>query len=202
MWLKLHKVHRNERVFGTFPHLLGHAHTLRTCLQARHVYTMNEQLMSFYPLRSNEAGGITAGSDRVCKQTVLFLHGLFADVSLSMKKSSEAELITLQWAIILCLIHSGETFLMVLNTFRVVRTFLFLQRQLLRIASMGTNMNTKDATVFPNIIRVAGTYVYDGLSRFIEECGWEHLVIRVILIHKICVKLSILHELSFVLYRL
>ena len=79
----------------------------------------NQQLMSSYPVRSNEAGGMIAGSDWVWKQTVLFLHTVFADVSLSMEKSSEVGLIVLQWAIIFCifcLVHSGETFLMVLNT--------------------------------------------------------------------------------------
>ena len=38
--------------------------------------------------QSTEVGGMIAGCDQVWKQTVLFLHVVFADVSLSMQKSS------------------------------------------------------------------------------------------------------------------
>ena len=52
--------------------------------------------MSYYPLRSDKVGGMTAGSECVWKQTVLFLHVVcFADVSLSMEKSSDEGLIIL-----------------------------------------------------------------------------------------------------------
>ena len=56
----------------------------------------NKQLLASFPLRSNEVGGMTAGSAGVWKQMVLFLHVVFADISLySMEKSSEMGLIIL-----------------------------------------------------------------------------------------------------------
>ena len=40
---------------------------------------VNEQLMSSYPLRSNEVGGMIPGSDCECGNKVLFLHIVLAD---------------------------------------------------------------------------------------------------------------------------
>ena len=48
--------------------------------------------MSSCPLRSNEVGGMIAGSDPSLKQMVFILHVVFADVSLTMEKSSEVGL--------------------------------------------------------------------------------------------------------------
>ena len=89
-------------------HTQGHAHILgqftaaqlpatnrNNCKWWLTEHNKNEQLLSSYRLRSNEAGGMTAGSAWVWKQMVLFLHVVFADISLSMEKSSEVGLIIL-----------------------------------------------------------------------------------------------------------
>ena len=39
------------------------------------------------------------------------------------------------------------------------------------MAAIRTNMKIKDTNVFPNIIHVVGTYVYDVLSSFLKQCG-------------------------------
>ena len=143
--------------------------------------------MSSYPRRSNEAGGMIAGSDWVWKQTVFFLHHVVsADVSLSIEKSSE---VGIPCTFRRDFSNGDEYFAGSDNTFIPLAAF----------TNNGINGYRHKCKIYKCLSACSWSlWFMMGYQLCVEHCGWEHLVIRVILIRKLRLNLSILCIIGFV----